>query len=146
MKIRILKIAFTLFLALIIVSPVYSACSSITANPMFTDVSIENLRAGVKNNNEGVRKCCIYFAGKYKISDLREALMDQLTYEKNPRIRILIALSLYQIEDSEEIEFLKIFAVNDKDQEVRRMCTAIYNEYWKNSFQKGIKLSSLNEE
>ena len=147
MKNRTITIAMVITLAFITVSSSVLAASGTTSDTRkFTNTSIENLKYGIKNNNEGVRKCCIYFVGKYKISELKDELMEQLANEVNPRIRILIALSLYQLEDSEGIEFLKIFAMDDKDQEVRRMCTAIYNEYWKNTFQKGIEFSVLNKE
>jgi len=147
MKIRTMTVALTLFLALSAISTSINAASGSTSNkPQFTNESIESLKMGVKNDNEGVRKCCIYFAGKYKIAELKDELVDQISKEQNPRIRILIALSLYQLENGDGIELLKIFALNDKDQEVRRMCTAIYNEYWKNSFDKRIKLSALDNE
>jgi hypothetical protein len=124
-------------------SMVFSATDTSFNNVKLSKAAIENLKLGVKFDNEGVRKCCIYFVGKYKISELKEDLMDQLIKEENPRIRILIALSLYQLEDSECIDFLKIFAINDKDQEVRRMCTAIYNEYWKNTVKEGFQMSHI---
>ncbi len=147
MKTRMTTIALTLFLVISVISTsIYAASGSTSDKPQYTNESIESLKMGVKNDNDGVRKCCIYFAGKYKISELKDELIDQISKEENPRIRILIALSLYQLENSDGIELLKIFALNDKDQEVRRMCTAIYNEYWKNSFQKGIKLSVLDNE
>lgn len=97
-----------------------------------TKSSIENLKMGIKQENEGVRKCCIYFAGKYKISELTDDLVTQFVNEKNPQIRVLIALSLYQIQDGGSMEFLKKISQSDNDPHVRRMCMAIYEEYSKN--------------
>ena len=122
----------------------YSATDTSFNDVKLTKASIENLKLGIKLDNEGVRKCCIYFVGKYKISELKEDLIDQFKKEENPRIRILIALSLYQLEDSESIELLKIFAEADQDQEVKRICAAIYNEYWKNDIQGNIQISISN--
>ena len=105
----------------------------------FSNASIANLKLGIKEENDGVRKCCIYFAGKYKISELTDALVEQFTNEKNAKIRVLIALSLYKIQDGGSMEFLKNISKIDNDSRVRRMCMAVYDEYSKNKAVFNIK-------
>jgi hypothetical protein len=107
-----------------------------------SNASITNLKMGIKQENDGVRKCCIYFAGKYKISELTDELVEQFTKEKDAKIRVLIALSLYQIQDGGSMEFLKNISKIDNDPRVRRMCMAVYDEYSKNKAVYNIKSSN----
>jgi hypothetical protein len=94
-----------------------------------TQQSIETLRQGIKSDNPGLRKSSIYMAGLYKIDEAVGALTEQLTKEKNPGIRILIALSLYNIGDAEGMEAVKELAYRDGDREVKRMSTVLYRDY-----------------
>jgi HEAT repeat protein len=96
--------------------------------------ALQNLLAGIKSNNEGVQRSCIYFAGKYKIAETASALIDQLKIEENPSTRILIALVLYELGSLPGIAAVKELALSDIDPEVRRMSTHIYNEFLVNDF------------
>ncbi|MCX6150736.1 MAG: HEAT repeat domain-containing protein [Ignavibacteriales bacterium] len=109
----------------------YSACDPISNKVDKTKAAIENLKLGIKSENNGLRRSSIYMVGKYKLSELKNELMEQLKKETFPSNRILIALSLYQIGEADGIDLVKTFAEKDNDQKVRRMCTAIYNEYLK---------------
>jgi hypothetical protein len=89
--------------------------------------AVENLKVGIKSDNSGLKKSAIYFAGYYRISETVPALTEQIKKESDPKTRILIALVLYRIGDG--IELVKEMAEKDSDNEVRRMCTCIYNAY-----------------
>ena len=88
-----------------------------------------NLFNGIKSENDGVRRSSIYFAGKYRISDTEQVLIEQLKEEQNPSNRILIALVLYKLGSADGLLKVKKLASNDDNQKVRRMSTHIYNEY-----------------
>ena len=68
-------------------------------------------------------------AGFYKIDEAVDILTGQLLVEKDPGIKILIALSLYNIGNPEGVEAIRKLAVKDSNSEVRRMSTILYKEY-----------------
>ena len=94
-----------------------------------TENSIETLKQGIKSDNTGLRKSSIYMAGFYKIDEAVDILTGQLLVEKDPGIKILIALSLYNIGNPEGVEAIRKLAVKDSNSEVRRMSTILYKEY-----------------
>jgi HEAT repeat protein len=96
---------------------------------VFDDAAISNLKSGISSENLGLRKSSIYFAGKYRVDEVLLELMSQLEKEGKSSVRILIAHSLYLIGDSRGIYRLKELASNDQDDQVRRMATALFNEY-----------------
>jgi HEAT repeat protein len=100
-----------------------SKYSNITKN------SIETLKRGIESDNTGLRKSSIYLAGFYKINEAVDVLIEQLEKEQNPGTKILIALSLYNIGNPEGMEAVKELAVSDKNNEVKRMSTALYMQF-----------------
>ena len=130
----------TMLSGLFAIMAVLLSASSLTAqNKSIKDITqnkyaLQNLLSGIKSDNEGVQRSCIYFAGKYKIEESESALIDQLQIEENPSTRILIALVLYELESLPGIAAVKELASNDNDPEVRRMSTHIYNEFLINDF------------
>jgi hypothetical protein len=93
--------------------------------------SIENLIAGINSDNEGLRKSSIYFAGKYKLPETVDALVEQLFSESNPSNRILIARALYEIGERDGIEAVKHISQTDSNKKVRRISSLICKEYFK---------------
>ncbi|MGE5497345.1 MAG: HEAT repeat domain-containing protein [Syntrophothermus sp.] len=91
--------------------------------------AIENLKLQITSENTGVRKCAIYFAGYYKVSEALMPLMKQMEKEKEPSVRILIALSLYKLNSQDALDLVSIKSVNDPDINVRKMCAAICSDH-----------------
>ena len=133
----------TLFVVVILLLSVSSlpaqnnSIKDITSNKY----ALQNLLAGIKSDNEGVKRSSIYFAGKYRIAESESALIEQLSKEENPGTRILIALVLYEMGSLEGLEAVKKLALNDVDPQVRRMSTHIYNEHLINDFDLSITLN-----
>jgi len=98
----------------------------------FPENGVKNLIKGIKSGNKGLSRSSIYFAGKYKITDAIDALVDKMQEEKRPDTRILIALSLYEIGDIKGLQAVKKQALNDTDERVKRMSALIFNEFYKN--------------
>jgi HEAT repeat protein len=98
--------------------------------------SIADLKRGIQSENHGVKKSSIYFAGLYEIEESVEALAAQLEKEEDAQVRILIALSLYRIGNEKAISAVEKLAVADKDMKVRKMGTAILNQFGKDSSEK----------
>jgi HEAT repeat protein len=91
--------------------------------------AVENLKAGIKSDNAGLKRSSIYFTGFYRISETVPVLTEQMKKESDPKTRILIALVLYKIGDKKSIDLVKEAALKDNNPEVRRMCTCIYDAY-----------------
>ena len=97
--------------------------------------ALKNLVAGIHSENDGVRRSSIYLAGYYRIIEAEDALIDQLTDEKNASTRILISLVLFELGSEKGMQEVKNVSVNDGNAKVRRMATQIYNEYIVNNSQ-----------
>ena len=100
--------------------------------------SIDNLILGIQSENCGVCRSCIYFVGKYKIDEAVNTLIARVRNETNPQIRILIAITLYQIGNKHGIFELDKMGYNDPDLYVRKICRNIYNEYLANEYGSSI--------
>jgi HEAT repeat protein len=103
--------------------------------------ALQNLVAGIKSDNTGVKRSSIYLAGKYKIAESENALISQLKVEKDPSTRILIALVLYEMGSDNALLEIKKLSQTDKDLKVRRMATHIYNEFLINDSDRTASLS-----
>ena len=91
--------------------------------------ALDNLIAGIHSENIGVKRSSIYFAGKYRIAETEDALIEQLKEEEDPSTRILIALVLYEMGSEEGLLEAKNLSLNDEDAKVRRLTIQIYNDY-----------------
>jgi hypothetical protein len=105
--------------------------------------AIENLTNGIKSDNEGLKKSSIYWAGYYMISETVPVLTEIVKKETEPNTRILIALVLYRIGDHKGINIVKDMAVNDRNPEVRRMCTSIYYAFETGNSEDFVSLTSI---
>jgi len=103
--------------------------SSVTKNKF----ALDNLKSGINSENDGVRKSSIYFAGKYKIAEVINCLVERLENEQEPSVRLLIAYSLYEIKDSYGMEAVKDLSINDNDLKVKRVSFNIYKEFLNNN-------------
>ncbi|KUO59629.1 hypothetical protein APF79_05660 [bacterium BRH_c32] len=103
------------------------------ANTDFTDGikknAIASLVIGIKSDNMGLKRNCIYFAGKYKIAETTDALIAELDKTDNAKLKVLIALSLYMIGEEEGIDAVYKLANRENDNYVKRMAKAIIDEY-----------------
>lgn len=111
---------------------------SFSQNQKVSDVTnskfaFNNLVAGIKSENNGVRESSIYLAGQYRFIDTEEALIEQLKVEKESDIKVLIGLALYRMNSDKGMKEMQNLALTDNDARVRRMSYAIYNEYLVNN-------------
>jgi HEAT repeat protein len=107
----------------------------VTAQPKSLDqladkkIAIKNLIEGIKSENYGLQRSCIYFAGKYNVEEVVPELIKQLRTASKPETRKLIAVVLFKIGNNEGLEAVKLYAMNDKDYKVRNFCAAITQAY-----------------
>lgn len=134
------KTASTSVLAILVIvvfsamsTKVYSQISiddiTTSMNVKLSKKAIDNLKAAIISDNLGVRRSAIFHAGYYRASQAAATLLKQLRIEKDPSTRILIALSLYKLNDDNALKVVKELSGSDSDKRVRNMCSAIYNEY-----------------
>jgi HEAT repeat protein len=95
--------------------------------------ALPNLAVGIKSDNEGLKKSSIFFAGHYKIPEMVKPLSEQLRRENDASVRVLIALSLFEIGTAESMEVVKNLAANDRNTRVRNMSRSILEEYGRNT-------------
>jgi len=125
---------FTMLISTTSVNAQMTPISSVTSN----EHALMNLLAGIKSDNDGVKRSCIYFAGKYKIAEAEDALIEQLHNEENSSTRILIALVLYEMGSIDGLLEVNKLSKADINPEVRRMSTHIYNEYLINDVNNSV--------
>ena len=94
--------------------------------------ALENLIASIRSDNCGVKRHAIYLAGKYRIADAEDILLEQLKNEKSSCNRILIALVLYEIGNEKALIAVSDLIKNDVSAIVRRKATHIYYQYLEN--------------
>jgi len=127
---------FTVMLA-VLLSPFVSNGQSFETQVFdLSDNSIESLIEGINSDNEGLKRACVYLAGKYKISVTVAALRDQLAADNTSANKILIARALYEIGDFGCMYNLKRVAVADTSAKARRICSAIYTALAKENSKK----------
>ena len=123
-----------IFSVILVMAMILPASFALAQNNSIKDVTnqkyaLDNLLAGIKSENDGVRRSSIYFAGKYKIAEAEQALIEQLKNEPNPETRTLIAFVLYELGSEEGLVEVKKLARSDVDPQVRRMSKHLINEY-----------------
>lgn len=92
---------------------------------------IPNLKQAVQSENTGLKKSAIYMAGKYKIAEMVEPLVNQLAKEDDDNVKVLIALSLYEIGDEKGIDAIQDLVYRENPGRVKRMTEALVYEYYK---------------
>ncbi|MGE5351222.1 MAG: HEAT repeat domain-containing protein [Acidobacteriota bacterium] len=91
--------------------------------------AVGNLIMGIESDNTGLSRSSIYYAGLYRMSETVKPLLEKMRTETDASTKILIALALFRIGDPEGMEMIESLSVKDADPKVRRMCSAIFNEY-----------------
>lgn len=102
--------------------------------------AIENLKAGIKSENNGLRKSAVFMAGYYKISEVAPDLTELLKSEQDRSIKILAAYSLYRIGDEESFEKLAKISELEVDHHLSLIYKTVANDGL-----NGVHLSGLNK-
>lgn len=132
MKAQLTKSVLVLILGLVLSSNLFA--QNTLAEFTKHKYALNNLEMGIHSENEGIRKSSIYFAGKYKVEETADVLIAQLHKEENARIRVLIALALFEMDSKEGLDAIRKLSVNDDNLKVRRMAAFIYKEFVNNNF------------
>ncbi|PKL84259.1 MAG: hypothetical protein CVV24_00850 [Ignavibacteriae bacterium HGW-Ignavibacteriae-3] len=122
------KAALVLMLAMLFVSAA-PAQNTKTKTPVLNKYAVANITLGIKSESEGIRKASIDLAGKCKVDQAVDALIEQLDEENAPELRVLIAQALYNIGNEKGLYTLKAYVSSEKDPEVKRMYNLMAQEY-----------------
>ena len=93
--------------------------------------ALDNLIAGIRSENCGIKRSAIYFAGKYGIKEVKDVLLEQLNSRNEACTRILIALVLCELGEPKGLLSVKNQIESDEYQKSRRMATQIYYDFLK---------------
>lgn len=134
MKTALLHKAEKVYFILVAVLFFLLVSNSFGQNQKIADLSkhkyaLQNLIMGIQSENDGVRESSIYLAGQYRFIDTEDALIKQLKVERRSDIKVLIGLALFRMNSEKGMNELQRAALRDKDQHVKNMSQAIYNEY-----------------
>ncbi|MDP4116040.1 MAG: HEAT repeat domain-containing protein [Bacteroidota bacterium] len=131
---RMMNVSLTAVAALLLTA----GTATVNAQTVFENTKvvkshgIPSLTLGVKSDNEGLKRSSIYFAGQYKIVEMVKPLTEQLRRENDASVRVLIALSLFEIGTPESMDAIKSLAAFDKNDRVRNISNSILTNYNRN--------------
>lgn len=109
-------------------------------NIYLTDTNVANLINGINSENNGLMRSSIYFAGKYRISETTDALLEILDEEHDASDIVLIALAIYRIGDKEAMIHVLETAKTSDNSKVRNILSAIAIQYFvENNVQHVVK-------
>lgn len=95
----------------------------------FSSSEIGNLVAGIKSENQGLKRCSIYLAAKYQVTETVPVLVEEFKKDLNPKNKVLIALAVYQIGDKSGIEAVYNASLNDENAKVRKTCFEVMSNF-----------------
>lgn len=96
----------------------------------FTNLEVDNLISAIKSDNPGLQKSAIYLAGYYRVIETVEAIKEEMNTSEDPSIKVLAALTLYEIGSGEAIDdILSLVDNTNVDPKVRNLAEAIH-DYW----------------
>jgi len=91
--------------------------------------TIPNLVMGLKNENRGVKRDCIYFAGLYRIPQAFEYLEELLDCEQDESTLKLAILAMYRIDCEHTIDCIKNYKKRCENSRIKKLCQLIEKEY-----------------
>jgi HEAT repeat protein len=92
--------------------------------------ALDNLLHGLKSENTGVLKYCIYFSGKYKVGKAVNPLVRILNSSStNEDLKILTALSLYEIRSDDGMYSIYHASKFGSSERLKRKCFLLYNSF-----------------
>ena len=103
--------------------PIFATAQSITVNGVIIpDASLKNYRLGLRSNNNGVIMSCLYFAGKYKIDEFSEDILEIVMSSDNIDICKMAVWSIHQIGNASICDKLSKFMETHSSIELRNCC------------------------
>lgn len=121
---------FVVFLALLFTAETFAIGPKYFTSPRVTKDVIEKCYLdGITSDNEGVRASAATFLGYLKSDKAVLPLMKMMRDEKNEDSRILAALALIRIGDSQGVYMVGRTALYNSSDRVKRIAEKFYNQF-----------------
>ncbi len=117
------KVLLLTVLVLFAMSSFLNSQTLINQEIELTDAAIKSILQGIKSKNDGVKRSCIYFAGKYKIQEASECLVEELPSLDDSELCSMLVWSLYQIGNESCCKELQIIVKNHDSEELKNFCS-----------------------
>lgn len=91
--------------------------------------AIDNLISCLTSENQGVRRQAVYYAGLYKVDASVDFLIDIIKNQNIDELQKLAVLSLLRIESPKGMKFLKKFALECVNTDLKKLCSYVYLDY-----------------
>ena len=113
-------------MALFILSTLLHSQTNSDQQVELPDIAIVNILNGIQSDNHGVKISCIYFAGKYKIVEVSQYLVEEMKNSDNEELCQMLVWSLYQISDESCCKKLKTIFENHPSEKIRDFCNYLH--------------------
>lgn len=117
---------------LVIIVSLFSLSIVITSadeKPKLNENNVATLITGIKSENDGLMRSAIFMAGKYKVEETIEALLEILESESEPSNHILVAMAIYRIGNQEAMMKVIEAANNTENLHAKNILLAIAMNY-----------------
>lgn len=91
--------------------------------------AIKSYVDGIQSDNDGLRKSSIFYAGIYRIHDAKQVLVERFDKAKDVNEKILIALSLYFMDEPEAFKQIKSKTLQDKELKGNNLTYELYEQF-----------------
>lgn len=95
----------------------------------FNEKTIGNLVMGISSDNYGLKRSSIYYAGKYRVAEVADVLLEEMKKSDDTNTKCLMAVALYKIKDDRAMEYIVKLARYSTDHKLRKTCKAIAELY-----------------
>lgn len=91
------------------------------------EIAIVNILNGIQSDNHGLKMSCIYFAGKYKISEVSKDLVQEIKNSNNEELCQMLVWSLYQIGNESCCQEMRTLVKNHPSDSIRSFSKYLNN-------------------
>lgn len=101
------------------------AQEQISESNKITEMVCKNYIAGIKSDNLGLKRDCIYFAAVYGIKEAVKPLISEMDNVEDPSTRVLISLALYKLGEQSYLKSLPDATLADWNKKVGILSNSI---------------------
>ena len=120
---RVLGITLTVFF---VMSSFLNSQTVSNQRAELPEYAVKNILIGIESENDGLKMSCIYFAGKYKIFEASQSLVEEIKSSNDDELSKMLAWSLYQIGNDSCWEELQTFVKNHPSKKLRDFCSNLH--------------------
>ena len=134
------KLILVALLTLFITPNILTSQTHASQSIELQDAAVKNFRMGLQSDIYGIQKSLIYFAGKYRISQVNRDLLKLLKNSDNEELCEMLVWSLYQIGDDPSCKELRGILETHPSEKIRDYCKFLGNirEYEK-EYEKALE-------